>query len=54
MNYFGAGSGAKFLSRFSRLQKLLVSAVPWLLALGLIPPATFAGLISSLESTSPP
>jgi hypothetical protein len=47
MNYFGAGSGAKFLSRFSRLQKLLVSAVPWLLALGLIPPATFA------QSTAP-
>ncbi|MGO8731242.1 MAG: M1 family aminopeptidase [Terriglobia bacterium] len=47
MSYFGAGSGAKFLRRFSRLQKLLVSAVPWLLALGLIPPATFA------QSTAP-
>ena len=42
MKYLGAGSGAKFLSRFSRLQKLLVSAVPLLLALVLIQPASFA------------
>jgi aminopeptidase N len=42
MDYLGAGGGAKFLSRFSRLQKLLVSAVPLLLTLALIQPATFA------------
>ena len=42
MDYLGAGGGAKFLSRFSRLQKLLISAVPLLLTLELIQPATFA------------
>jgi aminopeptidase N len=47
MNYHGAGRGAKFLRRFSGLQKLLVSGVPWLLTLELIPPATYA------QSTAP-
>jgi aminopeptidase N len=42
MKYLGAGSGAKFLRGFSRLQKLLVSAVPLLLSLELIQPTSFA------------
>ena len=47
MNYRGAGSGAKTLSRFFRLQKLLLCAVPWLLTFELIPSATLA------QSTAP-
>ncbi|MGA2476020.1 MAG: M1 family aminopeptidase, partial [Terriglobia bacterium] len=42
MKYLGAGSGAKFLSRFCGFQKLLVTAVPLLLTLELIQPASFA------------
>jgi len=47
MNNLGAGSGSEFSSRFSRFGRALVSAVPWLLTLGLIPPATLA------QSTAP-
>jgi aminopeptidase N len=42
MKYREAGSGAKFLSRFSRLGKLLVGTVPLLLALEPVQPAAFA------------
>jgi len=42
MNHRGAGSWAKSLSRFSRLQKLLVHAVPLLLTLALMPLASLA------------
>src|SRR5271157_690384 len=42
MTYRGAGSGAKFLSRFRCFQRLLVTAVPLLLMLELIQPAGFA------------
>jgi aminopeptidase N len=46
MKYIGAGSGAKSLTRFSRLQKLLLSAASLLLTLELIPAA---GLAQSSE-----
>jgi len=42
MKYLGAGSGAKSLRRFSCFYKLLVSVVPLLLTLGLIPSASLA------------
>jgi len=45
MNYLRAGGGAGF--RRPRLRTLLVNGLPWLLALGLIPAATFA------QSTAP-